>query len=101
MHVNYTMDMQCDWQKRFEVSNLDLDLNETNIVAHSDGGTRAEKCSAASWFVEAVTFRGGSEKRFPVLMGGTFMSTPISSFLAEALGLEAAIKAVRSIVLTP
>ena len=75
-------------------------MTTVNFVAHSDGGTRAGTCSAAPWFIEVVVSRGDVEMRFPVLMGGVFISDPVSSFLAEVLALEEAIKAIRRLVLT-
>ena len=59
----------------------------------TDGGTRVGKCSAAAWYIEGVV----GDRTFPVLMEGTFLCVPVSSFLAETIALESAIQKIRKI----
>ena len=59
---------------------------------HFDGGTRIGNCSAAAWYLESRVARDGYEYIFPLVMAGTFMQVPVSSFLVEAIGLEESTK---------
>ena len=86
--ANYTMDYGESWGKCLEWPFIGTSLAECNFVAHSDGGTRASACSASAWIVEVGVIQGGRWIYRPLAMGGTYFSEPISSFLAEALGLE-------------
>ena len=61
---------------------------QCNIVVHSDGGTRAGTCSATGWIVEVGVHDGCTWVFRPLVMAGTYISSPISSFHAEALALE-------------
>ena len=79
------MDRKTSWQHEFKPPLLGFTPLEANFICHSDGGTRAASCSAAGWFLEAVVIRGELRYTFPVAMHGQFFSTPISSFLAEAI----------------
>ena len=98
--VNFTMDSKQDWQKQFELP-LDCLLgDEMNLVAHSDRGTCENTCSAVAWIMEAIIVRNGAQLHLPAMMGWTFLRDPVSSFLAEALALEAAIVAACSLVST-
>ena len=93
--VNYTMDIRKSWFQRGRISAEDF--ANANILVHTDGGTRAGTCSAAAWCVEAVVRKGGCEVTIPVLLAGTFITDPISSFTAEAIALEEAVEAVRAL----
>ena len=95
--VNHTMDERRSWYQLFPTDSLDMD--QTNLLIHSDGGTRAGSCSAAAWCVEAVTRRGPMECTRLLIIAGTFISDPVSSFTAEALALEEAAQAVEELAL--
>lgn len=47
-------------------------LEESNIVAHSDGGTRGGKCSAAAWIVEIGLLSKLVWNFHPLAMGGSY-----------------------------
>ena len=59
-----------------------------NVIGHSDGGTRAESCSAAGWVLEAVLETEGVTRHVPIAMCGKYFKEPLSSFLVEAIALE-------------
>ena len=86
--VNCTMDCREDLHEDCEPP-LQYDRQRVNYICHSDGGTRAENCSAAAWYLEAVvtTDKAGAIT-FPVAMRGLFLENPVSPFMAEALALE-------------
>ena len=94
--VNYTMDEQTSWFQRGPLP--EAGLANSNLIVHMDGGTRAGKCSAAAWCIEAVAHYGSYITTVPVILAGTYIQDPISSFTAEALALEEAALAVHSIV---
>ena len=57
-------------------------------VMHCDGGTRAAKCSAAAWVLEAhVTTDHGYEVML-LARKGIYIASPVSSFTAELIALE-------------
>ena len=84
--VNYTMNMGRSWSETLPWPFPGASVEECNIAVHSDGGTRAESCSAAAWIVE-VGYRGNFAA---YAMAGTYMSAPVSSFTAEAIALNEA-----------
>ena len=85
--ANYTMDIKSDWYRDF--GPLEIHQNEVvNYLCHSDGGTRADNCSAAAWCIEAVVTNGVLQRTVPVSMRGLFLKDPVSSFLAESLALD-------------
>ena len=57
--VNYTMDIAHDWFYEYLEETAELDVLSSNLVCHSDGGTRGESCSAAAWFLEAIYIQDG------------------------------------------
>ena len=89
--TNHTMEVKRSWYQRFQPQVQDLDLRHANILVHSDGGARARQCSAAAWYVEARVEKDGSVTTFPLVMAGTFIEQPISSFKAEAIALDEAV----------
>ena len=72
---------------------------EANYVCHSDGGTRANSCSGAAWIIEARVVRDDERYIFPVAMAGVFLQGPVSSFLAEAIALDEAVRFLGKFVL--
>ena len=96
--ANYTMDNQRSWLETFEWPYDDHALDNCNVIAHSDGGTRRDRCSASAWIVESCVLREGKWIREPLAMGGTHYDNPISSFSAEALALQACILFVRRLL---
>ena len=66
-------------------------FRDANYICHSDGGTRADSCSAVGWIIEAVVYRGEYKHTFPIAMSGKFLAQPISSFTTEAIALDEAI----------
>ena len=95
---NYTMDCQMDWQRCYGSLLADLDLGNVNWICHSDGGTRGSSCSAAGWIIEVVLTRDGVQYTRPVMMGGTYFSVPVSSFVAEAIALETVITRMTELI---
>ena len=93
--VNFTMDERKSWYQCFPFEPADLE--RCNLTIHTDGGTRANSCSAAAWCIEAVVRRGQYETTTTLMIAGTNIATPISSFTAEALALEEAALAVTKI----
>lgn len=81
------MDIKRDWAEYFMLPNS-FRSKSVNIVGHSDGGTRAESCSAAGWVVEAIMEQDGETQIATVALCGTYFKEPISSLLAEAIALE-------------
>ena len=65
---------------------------------HADGGTREGRCSATAWCIEAVHVRGQTQARSLVLIAGTFISDPVSSFLAEHIALDEAVQALDTLL---
>ena len=94
--VNHTMDERKSWAKTFPDS-ATLSC-AANFLVHFDGGTRAGQCSAAAWCIEALTVCGQSTKRSFVIQAGTFMSDPVSSFLAETIAMDEAVQALAQIL---
>ena len=86
--VNYTMDCQEDWFEDLRPEGQQINLWSSNFVCHSDGGTRQGSCSAAAWIVERVVLEDGRQVVQPFARGGTYLKTPVSSFLAEAVALD-------------
>ena len=73
-------------------------LAECNCMIHSDGGTRATRCSASAWILDVGVFDGEKWVAHHFAMGGTFYAEPISSFSAECLALMEAILFLRRAV---
>ena len=86
--VNYTMDAQMSWEKVFEWPFENHDLHECNFAVHSDGGTRMHRCSATGFIVEAGVLTAGLWCYKPLVMGGTYIPSPVSPFCTEILALE-------------
>ena len=86
--VNYTIDEGRTWSKALEWPFPGMSITDCNLVAHSDGGTRAGRCSGLAWIVEAGCRADDGWTFLPIAMGGTYVSTPILSFSAEALALQ-------------
>jgi hypothetical protein len=86
--VNYTMDVRRSWYQRFDSPWEGFTFREANLIIHQDGGTRVGNCSAAGWYMEARVVRERKAYTFPLVMAGTFLETPVSSFLAEAIAIE-------------
>ena len=89
--VNYTMDRREDWHQDLLIPSTRHETWKTNLLCHSDGGTREGSCSAAAWIIEAVGVEGHFLRRYPLAMRGIFMLDPISSFTAESIALEDAL----------
>ena len=88
--VNHTMDSKRSWPHAFPLSERSPSFKSANLLMHLDGGSRANSCSAAAWYLECVA----GQVRFPVAMARMFMQRPISSFEAEAIGLDEAVEAL-------
>ena len=97
--ANHTVDVKKTWHKECRHAQPDLDLQEASFIFHSDGGTRAEQCSSAGWFLEAVVVRNDLRYTFPIALHGQYFAEPISSFLAEAMALDEAIAYFSKLVL--
>ena len=83
------------WSQYLPAPIQDFQPGKANFICQSDGGTRSNSCSATGWIVEAVHH---SEIVFPVAVGGTHISSPLSSFAAEALALDEAISVLHKIL---
>ena len=86
--VNYTMDCQSTWTRHLDWPFDGIAFDDCNYIAHSDGGTRKDQCSAAAWIIEAVLNRDSHAETKPIAMAGIYISTPVSSFLAESIALD-------------
>ena len=86
--ANYTMDIKESWSKTLEWPFEGCDLANCNIVVHSDGGTRARHCSAAAFVIEVGRIVEGRWCFKPLVLSGTYIEPPVSSFCAEVLALE-------------
>ena len=86
--VNHTMDEGRSWYQSFATASPDFNLGRCNLLIHFDGGTRAMKCSASAWYIEAHMVKEGMEIFLPIAMSGTYLSEPVSSFKAELIGLD-------------
>ena len=86
--ANLTMDEGRSWINELAWPFEAWTIRHCNIVVHSDGGSRA-MCSAAAWVVEVGICRGSEWEYKPIAMGGTYLEVRVSSFMAEALALEA------------
>ena len=95
--VNYTMESRRSWYQSGRISTEDL--ANANFLVHTDGGTRAGTCSAAAWCIEAVVCKGAYAVTTTIVIAGTFISDPISSFTAESIALDEAVEAVRKLTL--
>ena len=93
--ANYTMDEGRSW---FQICSTHVDANAGHFLIQTDGGSRAGQCSAAAWVIEVVSTMGDSRTTSPLVTGGTYISTPVSSFTAEAMALDEAARAVSSLV---
>ena len=82
------MERQSDWFQECRAPIPNVKASEANYICHSDGGARADSCSAAGWIIEAVVTRGELKDTFPIDMSGMFLSQPISSFTVEAIALD-------------
>ena len=69
-----------------------------NLVVHSDGGTRSKNCSAGAWVLEVGRIEKQQWTCCVLARGGTFLSDPISSFLAEGIALEESSLLLRKLV---
>ena len=86
--ANHTMNIGKSWFEAFDWPFEGRLLKECNLLAHCDGGSRRQSCSASAWVVEACIFQHGQWLRKPLAMSGTYFDQQISSFTAETLALE-------------
>ena len=87
---NYTMDIQKSWRETWTRPD-GIDIEEANILAFSDGGSRKGACSASAW----IMFVCGDDKYFPLAAQGMFFPEALSSFTVECIALENAIEHVK------
>ena len=73
-------------------------LEDCIRLAHSDGGTRAHRCSGAAWIVEVRRWTGEVMELHVMAISGTYIELPISSFCAEALALEECTLFIRTLL---
>ena len=99
--ANHTMNAEKSWNQRFEPPGGWLDAKSVNFLIHTDGGTRADRCSAAAWHIEIHACVNGASVIFPLCMAGRFFTSPISSFTAEAIALEDALNFLHGLVHAP
>ena len=86
--MNHTMNVQGTWFKTFPWPFEHHGLSDVNILMHSDGGARRDRCSASAWIVEVGTLSDHGWTFKPLAMSGTYFSVPLSSFTVETLALE-------------
>ena len=82
--------MQGIWRTRgfYSMTLEELIFSDANFVMHFDGGARGSSCSAATWIPEAHVRHRGEIVSWTAAMSGTFLLTPVSSFLSELSALE-------------
>ncbi len=88
--VNFTMDNEQTWCRSFNWPFATSTLDQCNLAAWSDGGTRSGKkvCSASAWIVEVGIYQNRSWHFRPLAMGGTYFAAPLSSFTVECFALQ-------------
>ena len=86
--VKYTMNERRTWIHELVWPLPGIDHAACNYLVHSDGGTRKDQCSAAGWIVEVLHLQDGVWSRDLLARGGNYIHLPVSSFLAESIGLE-------------
>ena len=86
--ANHTMNIRKSWFEVFDWPFEGHRVDECNLLVHSDGGTRCNRCSSAAWIVEVCVFQQGRWFRKPLAISGTYFDSPISSFTAECVALE-------------
>ena len=92
--VNAAMDRGHDVKHVFPLPRSVLGQRACNFVFHSDGGTRAERCSGAGWTMDAsVTATDGVANTHRVAAAATYLAQPTSSFKAECIALDLATEA--------
>ena len=91
------MDTGKDWFQTVEPPFSDFSMSMANYLYHIDGGSRQGSCSGISWCIEAIVKRDGLIHTFPVVMGGKYICTPISSFTTEMLALDEAINVLSNL----
>ena len=84
------MDTKRSWEQVWEPPLQGFVAREANYVCHTDGGSRANSCAAAGWYLEAIVTRGQHRHTFPLDMSGVFRR---ASFvvLAETIAVDSAI----------
>ena len=68
--VNMCMDNRSDWSQACPPPVSCFEADGCIILCHTDGGTRANSCSATGCFIEAVMERDGYQHVFPIAMFG-------------------------------
>ena len=91
--ADLTMDRKCSWSHEYPIS---LKIDASNILVQTDGGVREEECAAASWMVGLWDM--ASQQYEPLLAGGTYLTEPVSVFMAEAIALDEATVQVKQIL---
>ena len=81
------MDRRESWS---QVRDWPFQRRSVSFIMHSDGGTRAGRCSAAAYIVEAGILDGEKLCFKPIDLSGTYLDKPASSFTVESLALAGA-----------
>ena len=71
------MDVGLSWYQAFPSPHPSFKLETGNFLLHTDGGTRAMKCSASAWYLEARVVHDRVEIVFPIAMIGTYFAANI------------------------
>ena len=85
------MDCKKSWHQQLTPP-VKFTFKEAQFTIHTDGGTRAGSCSAAAWLCEVRVVRKNTIYEFPLLMAGTHLEVPISTFKTEVLALDHALE---------
>ena len=93
------MDVRRSWHQICPTPFAEISLKNANFIIHFDGGTRGDDCSAAAWILEASVVHGQHVVEFPVAYCGKYMFLPVSSFVAETIGLESCTEIFAKLVL--
>ena len=96
--ANYKMDLKKSWFEVFDWPFADHKLDDCNLLAHCDGGSKHHSCSASAWIVEACIFVKGQWLRKVVAMNGTYFDLQISSFIAETVALNECLTFIRHLL---
>ena len=97
--VNYTMDVQESWSQTIDWPFGQKSMGDCSYIVHSDGGTRGGRCSGCAFIIEAGILENASWIFKPIVLSGTYLRTPVSSFTVESLALEEATLCLKRLLL--
>lgn len=86
LFANFTMDTGESWVRLFYPP-CRLNVDNANLLVHTDGGSRVPDGAAGAWICEVYVVTPTSAWQFPLVMGGIFIVQGCSAFQAETLAM--------------